>query len=185
MEDEHKDWLPPTLRTIALVVIALCGVAVVFGMFPGTKVYKDANDCFGHALGALFSAHGGGHSTCESHYILVRTESAGGWQGALALTPIVLGAMVLRRWPRPLIAFLWPMGGFVLLAIGFIVTFKLEIFSLEHKVALWPTYVVSAMLGLIFLIMTALFLGSPIVGIVRWRARRRAARERIPEARVV
>ena len=186
MEVESTDWLPRVLRRVALAVIVLCGLAMIVGLLPGMKVYKDANDCFGHALGRLFSAHGGGGgSTCESHYVLIRTERAGGWELMLALLPVVLGGLAVRRWPRPLIAGLWPLGAFVLLAIGVIVTFDLEIFSLERKVAMWPTVVVSVLLGFVALIMLIVFVAMPIVGVVRFRARRRAAREVIPQARVV
>jgi hypothetical protein len=185
MDDLSKpDWLPRVLRGVALAVIVVCALAMVFGMLPGTAIYRDANDCFGHALGSLFSAHGGG-GHCEAHYKLIGTKPAGGFELALALLLVVLGALAVRRWPRPLVAGLWPVGAFVLLVIGAIVTLDFDIFSLEHKVPLWPSYVVSALLGLIALVMMALVVAMPIISIRRALARRRAAREAFPEARVV
>ena len=179
------DWLPRWLRNDAIAMIALCGLAMIVGWFPGTEVYRDTHDCFGRALGALFSAHGGGGGTCEPHYVHVRTDRAGSWQLVLALTPVVLGGLALWRWPRLWIAFVWPLVTFSTLVIGFAVTFHIDFFSLEHKVSLWPTYVVSSLLGLAGLLLLALLLAAPVVGFVRWRERVRAARERLPIARVV
>ena len=180
----NQDWLPRVLRVVALAVIVVCGLAMVIGLLPGTEIYRDANDCFGHALGSLFSAHGGG-GHCEAHYKLIGTRPAGGGELILALTPVVLGGLAVRRWPRPLVAGLWPVGAFVLLVIGVVITFDLDLFSLEHKVPLWPSYVVSALLGLIALVMMVLVVAMPIIGIRRALARRRAAREVMPEARVI
>lgn len=181
-----KDWLRSALRVTAFGVIALCGIAMVLGWLPGTEVYRDSNDCFGRALGALFSAHGGGaRSSCESHYVLVRVERAGGWALMAALLPVVLGAIAVQRWPRPLIAWLLAFGTFAVLAIAIAVTFDLDLFSLEHEVALWPSYAVTAILGVLALILLLLFVAMPIIGFVRWRARRRAEAERLPVAKVV
>lgn len=185
MDDVSKpDWLPRVLRVVALAVIVVCGLAMVIGLLPGTKIYRDANDCFGHALGSLFSAHGGG-GHCEPHYKLIGTKPAGGFDLVVALIPLVLGGLAVRRWPRPLVAGLWPVGAFVLLVIGAIVTLDFDIFSLERKVPLWPSYVVSGLLGLIALIMLVLIIAMPIISIHRALARRRAAREAFPAARVV
>ena len=186
MDDVSKpDWLPRVLRAVALAVIVVCALAMVVGLLPGTKIYRDASECFGHALGNLFSAHGGGGGHCEPHYRLIGTKPAGGFELVAALIPIVLGGFAVRRWPRPLVAGLWPVGAFVLLVIGVVVTLDLDIFSLERKVPLWPSYVVSTLLSLIALVMMVLVVAMPVISIRRALARRRAAREAFPEARVV
>jgi len=183
---DDNDTLRQSLRIQALVVIALCGVAMILAWFPGVRVYREANDCFGHALGQLFSAHGGGgHSTCESRYVLEGTKLAGSWKTMLALAPVVLGGFAMRRWPRPLIAWACTLPTLVLLVIALLLTFDVQIFSLDHEVPMWPTYVIAVIAAIIALIMTELFVAMPIVGFVRWRARKRAERERLPEAKVV
>jgi hypothetical protein len=179
------NWLTRQLRTTGLVVVVLCVVAMIVGMLPGTEIYRDANDCFGQALGQLFSAHGGGHGRCEAHYVHVGTERAGGWWMILALLPVALGGLAVRRWPRIWVALLWPLGAFVLLVIGILLALDIEIFSLTHKVMLWPAKTVGIVLTAIGFIMLELFVEMLIVGIWRLYARRRAARDALPEARVV
>lgn len=182
----QTEWVPRVLRVVALTVCALCGVAMVVGWLPGIEVYRDANDCFGRALGALFSAHGGGgRSPCEHHYVYVETRLAGGWGLMAALAPVVLGGLALWRWPKLWIAWVWPVLMFVLLVVSVVLTLDFDIFGTEHKVPLWPSYVVSTMMALIAIVFVVLIVTVPIVALVRLRARRRAARERIPEARVV
>lgn len=180
------DWVPRVLRVVALTVCAVCGVAMVIGWFPGMDVYRDTNDCFGRALGALFSAHGGGgHRTCEPHYVYVGTRLAGGWNLMASLAPVVLGGLALWRWPKLWLAWVWPVLMFALLVVSVVLTLDFDIFSLEHKVPLWPSYVVSALMAILALVFVVLVVAVPIIALVRWRARRRAARERVPEARVV
>jgi hypothetical protein len=182
----ESDRLARGLKLIALLVIAMCAIAMVVGLFPGKHVYRDANDCFGEALGRLFSAHGGGGgSTCAPDYVFVRRELAGGWQLMLALAPVVLGGLAVWRWPRIFVAALWPVIAFVLLVISIAIALDFEIFSLEHTVLLWPSYVVTALVTLVTLILVFLFFAMLVVAVLRVRARRRAERERIPEARVV
>lgn len=64
----------------------------------------------------------------------------------------------------------------VLLAIGLLVTFDPEIFSLLRKVPLWPAYAVGVLLTLLAVIEVILLFAMPAVGIIRavraWHARR-------------
>lgn len=181
-----KDWLGSALRVTALGLIALCAIAMVLGWLPGTEVYRDSNDCFGRALGALFSAHGGGaHSSCESQYVLVRVERAGGWALMASLAPVVLGALAVWRWPRPLVAWLLAFGTFAVLAVAIAATFDLDLSLVEHHAALWPSYAVTVIVGVLAVILMVLFVAMPIIGVVRRRARRRAEEERLPVAKVV
>jgi hypothetical protein len=184
MPDE-TDWVRSVLRATALGVIILCWLGMAVGMLPGVKIYEDTNDCFGRALGSLFSAHGGRGSTCEPHYVYVRTDKACGFEAVLVFSAVALGALAVRRWPRLLVAWLWPVVSFAAVAITFVLTFELDLFSTEHEVALWPAYVVGALAVLVALILAALVAVVPIVAGLRWRARRRAARDALPEARVV
>lgn len=177
------------MRWTASLVIVLCGIAVVVGFIPGVDIYEDKNDCIGQAFARAFSWHGGGdRSPCVRNDVLLRTEAAGGWTLVLALLPIALGGLVLRRWPRLWIAALWPLVMIGSAAIFLAVKFELDLFSPIREVPRWPATLLGLVVGAIVVVLLVVLIVVPIVGITRWlqaRARREPEPEPIARARVV
>jgi len=178
------------LRSVATVVLVLCGLAVVVGFIPGVDVYEDKNDCIGHAFARAFSWHGGGDRTpCVRNDVLLRTVAAGGWPLVLSLAWVALGAVALRRWPRLWIAALWPLVMIISATVFFAFTFELDLFSPIREVPRWPATLLAFLVGTIALILVAVLIVTPIVGVRRYLAARKAERDAQPEplaqARVV
>lgn len=176
------------LRNVAATVLVLCGVAVVVGFIPGVDVYEDKNDCIGQAFSRAFSWHGSSDSApCVRNDVLLRTEAAGGLPLVIALLPVALGALVVRRWPRLWIAALWPFVLVGSIAIFFAFTFDLDLFSPIREVPRWPATLTAYTAGAIAVVLLAVLIGVPIVA---WRnlAARRAEQRRqqtLAPARVV
>jgi hypothetical protein len=161
-----------------IVAIAALGVALVaVGWFPGHAIYDDANNCFGHALGAL--GHTEHHNVdCTSSYTELReTRLAGGWPLATYVVLLLAPAIVLYRDPRARRAWWWIVWNIGALAAAFalwiVVDFRVELFSSTQT--LWPAHVVQA--G-VLVIQALVFVALPILLLC-------APPPRIPDARVV
>lgn len=182
----RRDWFPSTLRGLAAGVLILCVLAALVGLLPGYDVYKDGNDCIGRAIGRLVAFEHGDPSACIRADVFVRTDPAGGLELVLAMLPIVLGALLVRRWPGYVSGFLWPVAMVVTFAVWFVATFSLDLFSGTRTVMLWPAHVVAILVGAIAVILTVLMFGVPLLALVRAILRPRAPRpEPLARARVV
>jgi hypothetical protein len=127
VDDERRDYVRTRfLRVSVLVIVVLGAAAIVISMIPSVEVYKDANDCFGHALGRVFSAHGGGRSSCESSWVLVDTRPPANVASMLSYLAIVLApAMVIWKWPRLGFAVAWSPWTMVASVVMILSTFEL------------------------------------------------------------
>jgi hypothetical protein len=108
--------------------------------------------------------------------------AGGGWLIAM-LAPVMVGALAVRRYPRPLVAGLWPLGAFWMLMAGVTAMFEVELFTPHRE--LWPAYVVNVLVALIGIVMVVLLVAMPAIVIARASALRRAERDAFPAARVV
>jgi hypothetical protein len=161
-----------------IVVIAVLGAALVaVGFLPGQAVYDDANNCFGHALGA-FGHTEHHHIDCTPSYSELRdTRLAGGLPLAAYVVLLLAPAIVLVRDPRARRAWWWIAWNVGALAAAFglwiAVEFRLDLFSSTRT--LWPAVVVQAgFLG----IQVLMFVALPILILC-------APPPPIPDARVV
>ena len=161
------------LRRIVRVV-ALLGIAgALFGLLPGERVYDDANNCFGHAIGSFF----GYGERCQSSYTkLVTTRLAGGLPLVLFVGATLLYGWILVNNPRRWVALAWLVWTAVGLVIVFAATFELDLFM--HTVTLWPMHVTFTLIG------AMLVLIFPIAPIVAFTSKREVIDE-TASARVV
>ena len=142
-------------------MLAIGLVAAVIGLFPGTRVYDDANDCFGRALAGLATTEHH-HDDCTPAYtVLKATQPAGGWPVVGFVLAVALGGAIVYRKPRRAYAFAWTIwSGLSAVALIFVM-FDFHLF--EHVVILWPTYVTQFAIGmLLVLVMVA----TPLVAVL-------------------
>lgn len=162
-------------------MITLSALALFFGFFPGTIVYRDTNDCFGEALGSLFSAHGhGGGNGCTANYVYDHTESAGGWELWAVMVPAALLALLVRHRPRPALAVAWALASFLIAIAVIAVTFELDLFSEYHRLPLWPSHAVSGAVIGVFGVLALVTVVAPTTAAVRAIRRHRARRAQRP-----
>lgn len=160
------------LRTFCLIAGGLATAALILGFLPGTETYRDTNDCFGNALGGLFSAHHGRRPPCESHYVYVATTPVvAHWNWLLGFL-FMLFAPGILIWRKPRIAFalLWALWAIGAGTVGFLASFDLGDWSVK-TVELWPIYAFGVvMFGLLLLLIALL----PIAcGVFAWVTRNR------------
>jgi hypothetical protein len=178
----RRDWLPYALAVVAWIAIALGMLAFVAGFLPGRDIYADANDCVGHAFATAFSWHEGGHhaSECTRRFVLVATESAGGWWLAALLAPILLGAVAVWRRPRTIVAVAWILLSYAAAVAVFMATFDLDLFAEKHVLLRWPAYVVDTSLLLVYGVMSLALVALPFVHLARALARHRRRKDAEP-----
>jgi len=151
------------LRLFTVVVAALGLVTSIFGFFPGTRVLDDSNNCFGTAIGALFTeAHSHG---CQPSYDRVATtRMAGGLPVLLYVVLALAPAILVRADPRPRRVWQWTLWSFAAVIpaglMFFVLEFHLDLFA--RTVTLWPTRVVEA--GIIAL-QLLLIVGLPVLAL--------------------
>jgi hypothetical protein len=175
------DWLTRSLRIAAWTVITLTAIALFFGFFPGANIYRDTSNCFGRALGALFSAHGGGgDGGCTATYVFDHTESAGGWELWAALVPVALLALLVRRRPTPALAVAWALSGFLIAIAVIASTFELDLFSEYSRQTLWPSHAVTGAVIGIYGVLALVTVVAPTTAAVRAIRRHRARRAQRP-----
>ena len=162
------------LRRIVLLV-ALFGIAAaIAGMFPGEQVFDDANNCFGHAFGGLFS-HGGEVACTASYTKLVATRAAGGLPLVMFVgAELAYGAIVIQS-PSRWVALGWTVWTGIGLVVWFGATFKLDLFS--HTARLPAETITYTLLGAMLLLI------CPIALVVGFASKRTAPGA--PDARVV
>src|SRR5882672_2982073 len=86
-------------RAVTLMILGVAGVAMLLAFIPGVDVYRDGNDCFGEALGNLFSSESR-HRTCAPEWRHVGVAMSGGPWIALIVFCGALPALITLRWPR-------------------------------------------------------------------------------------
>jgi hypothetical protein len=160
------------LRRIVHLVLALGLVAAVLGFFPGSRVYDDANNCFGRALASLGMTEPR-HDDCTASYTKLKAiQPAGGWPVVGFVLAVALGGAIVHRKPRRAYAFAWTIWtGLIAVALIFVM-FDLHIF--EHVVILWPTRVVQFAIGTLLVLV---MLATPLVALVT-----REPRDSLPTA---
>jgi hypothetical protein len=163
------------LRRIVGIVWMLGAAGAIVGLFPGERVYDDANNCFGSAIAGLF-LHGGDHGCTASYTKLVAERPAGGLPMVLFVGAIAAYGWLLVRHPRRWVAAAWGLWTAVALVAFFAATFKLDLFS--HTETLWATPVAYTLVGAMLLLI------FPIAPIVAF-ASRRDDRADAPSARLV
>lgn len=152
------------LRRFIKLVVPLGAVIAAFGFLPGTRVYDDSRNCFGNALGAMFTeAHSSG---CRPSYDqLTATRLAGGIPLLLYMLLVLAPAIVVHVDPRARRAWLWILWSFVAVvpagAMFFVLEFHLDFFS--HTETLWPARVVEAGIVALLLLLT---MALPILTLV-------------------
>lgn len=161
------DPLARALTRSAWLVLGLCAVALILGSVPGVEIHRDTSNCAGRALGALFTMHHDRSAPCTASYVYDHTSPAGGGALWAALAPVVLGALLVRRRPRPALALAWALAGVVAAVVVLIVTFDLDIFGETHEVALWPAQVMGVAVVGIYGVLALILVGLPLVLIAR------------------
>ncbi|MBA3393735.1 MAG: hypothetical protein H0T89_13895 [Deltaproteobacteria bacterium] len=158
------------LRTFCVIAGGLATAALILGLLPGSETYRDTNDCFGHALGGLFSH--GRRSPCESHWVYVATTPVvAHWNWLLGFLFVLLAPGVLI-WRNARIAFalLWSLWAIGAGTIGFLASFDLGDWSVK-TVELWPMYAFGIVIFGLLLLLIALL---PIAcGVFAWVTRNR------------
>ena len=135
------------LRRLTEIALALSVVLVVVAKLPGRRVYDDANDCFGAALGSFATTEHSSYVCVPSYTKLVGTEDAGGWPVVLLAVAVALGAAILHRFPgRANALAYWVWCGLAGTGVAFM-TFDLDLFS--HVEILWPERVLGFALGML------------------------------------
>ena len=164
------------LRRIVRLV-ALLGIAgALVGLFPGERVYDDANNCFGSAFSSLFS-HGGGQHDCTSSYTkLVAERPAGGLPLVVFVGAILMYGWLLATSPGRWAAIGWTLWTAIAGGVFVAATFKLELFSQTET--LWATPVTYTLIG------AMLVLIFPIAPLVAFTSKREVTDD-TPSARVV
>ena len=128
----------------------LSAVLAVMSKVPGRRVFDDANDCFGAALGSFASTEHSSYVCVPSYTKLVGTEDAGGWPGVLFAVAVALGAAILHRFPgRANALAYWVWCGLAGSGAAFM-SFDLDLFS--HVEILWPERVLGFTGGMLAII---------------------------------
>lgn len=168
-----------SLRRVAVVIIGLAVATIPFAFLPGVEVY--ANDCFGRVFTAAHSA------PCALPTVPTKTLPAGGGPLLICVVNIAVFAYGFFRWPRVALAAVASLLIVVLAFLSAGLANNVEIFSLDTKVQLWPTRVISVLLVLVIAIGSLLFVAMPFAAIRRARVRRRAAalEPKLARARVI
>lgn len=145
------------LRRLTEIALVLSAVLAVAAKLPGRRVYDDANDCFGAALGSFASTEHSSYVCVPSYTKLVGTEDAGGWPMVLLAVAVALGAAILHRFPgRANALAYWVWCGLAGTGVAFM-SFDLDLFS--HVEILWPERVLGFALGMLAILVFA----TPIV----------------------
>jgi hypothetical protein len=161
------------LRRLTEIALVLAGVLGVVAKLPGRRVYDDANDCFGAALGSFASTEHASYVCVPSYTKLVGTEDAGGWPLVLLAVAVALGAAILHRFPgRTNALAYWVWCGLAGTGVA-VMTFDLDLFN--HVEILWPERVLGFALGMLAIIVFV----TPIVAAVT----REQASDSLPVAR--
>ena len=142
-------------------MLALGVVAAVIGFFPGSRVYDDANNCFGQAIASLGMTEHHTSDCTASWTKLVEVQPAGGWPVLGFVLAVALGAAIVYRKPRRAYAFAWTLWTGLMAVALIVVMFDFHIF--EHVVILWPTHVVELSLGMLLVLV---MIGAPLVALV-------------------
>jgi hypothetical protein len=168
----HDDNPHPTIRVIALVIVGLTVVAAVCATLPGSRIYRDSNDCAGQAWGGLFAMHHGERPACVSEYVVASTKAAGELSLAVVLVPLIGGGLLVAASARPIRALAWSVATLVISILFLFLTFELDLdlMSSTRTQVLWPARALAYSLAASYLLLL-------VIGIVGYRA----AREQRPE----
>jgi len=138
------------LRRLTEIALALSVVLAAMAKLPGHRVYDDANDCFGAAMGSLASTEHSSYVCVPSYTKLVGTEDAGGWPIVLLAVAVALGAAILHRFPgRTNAVAYWVWCG---LAGTGAVFMSLDFDLFSHIEILWPERVLGFALGMLAIV---------------------------------
>jgi hypothetical protein len=174
------DSVERALRWVAIVIVAICALAIPLALVPSVTVYTDANDCFARA----FAWHHSAGSTCQPDFSIAEAKVPG-LPVIFAMIGVGLGALAIRRWPRPLVALAWTVPAFVLVIVSLAITLDFEIFSFDNRTYSWSASVLGTMFAFLGATAVGLFIAMPIIEIRRVMQRRRDRPEPLARARVV
>ena len=176
------DRLAGRLTVSAWIVLGLCAVALILGSVPGVDVQARSSDCLGQAFAGLGDMHYRSRDhECVPTFVHDHTESAGGFPLWMALGPVVLGALYVRRRPYPGVALACAGIGLVAAAVTVAMTLEIDVFGTKHRVDLWPAQVMSVAIAAIVGALVLALVSMPAVLIAR-AIRRRAAQPVIAQA---
>jgi hypothetical protein len=175
----ETDWVPRTLRSFAIAMMALCIVGLPLACFPSADIYRDAGDC----VGRIFAAHGG--AECTTTWVHAETLYPG-LPVMACLVAIGLGVLALHRKPTGWAAVLGALPVCALAVIGAARAVDFQIFTFDRHETRWSGELLGMLFGVIAVTAAVVFVSAPFVAAARARERRRAARpDPIPTARVV
>jgi hypothetical protein len=170
------------LRGIAIGIAVLGTIAIVLGFVPGVDVYRDGNECFGQALGSLFS-HGSSRG-CQASWQLVETRSVVDhplWM-ALYFALLMAPGLLVWRFPQLKLLLVWSLIAISSTFLMIVATFDLGSWS-ERIVQRWPAYLFGAA---VTIMLSVLIVGLPVfAAIYAFVTRtRRPAKPELPRARI-
>lgn len=135
-------------------------VAAVIGLFPGERIYDDANNCWVRGQESLGTT---GHydDNCTPSYTKLReTHPAGGWPVLGFVLAVAIGAAIVYRTPRRAHAFAWTIwSGLSAVALIFVM---FDFHSFDNVVILWPTYVTEFSIGMLLVLVMG---ATPLVAV--------------------